>query len=68
MTPVLTQIREHKTLLEKRLENLKKIQENLSNMGARVNELESAKQELLKQQNVIQTMLEKINQPLPTAA
>ena len=68
MTPVLTQIREHKTLLEKRLENLKKIQENLSNMGARVNELESAKQELLKQQNVIQTMLEKINQPLPIEA
>ncbi len=68
MTPVLTQIREHKTLLGKRLENLKKIQENLSTMGARVNELESAKQELLKQQNVIQTMLEKINQPLPVEA
>ncbi len=65
MTPVLTQIREHKSMLEKRLENLKKIQENLSNMGERVNELESARQELLKQQNVILTMLEKINQPLP---
>jgi len=65
MTPVLSQIREHKTLLGKRLDNLKKVQENLSGMGERVHELEGAKQELLKQQNVIQTMLKKINQPLP---
>lgn len=68
MMPVLTQIREHKNLLEKRLDNLKKVQENLSSMGERVNELEIARQELLKQQLVIQTMLEKINQPLPVEA
>jgi hypothetical protein len=65
MSPILAQTREHKIMMERRLENLKKIHENLDNLGDRIADLESSRQDLENQQHVIRNMLRKVNQPLP---
>jgi hypothetical protein len=65
MAPILSQVREHKILMDQRLENLKKVHENFDNLGDRIAELESNRQNLENQQLVIRNMLRKINQPLP---
>ncbi len=65
MGPILTQVREHKTLMDQRLDNLKKVHEDFANLGGRIAELESNHQNLENQQLVIRNMLRKINQPLP---
>jgi uncharacterized membrane protein YccC len=63
LKPVMTQLREHKTHLEKRLDGLKRIQENLDNLDKRIAELESDQQLLLKQQKMAQDMLDRISRP-----
>ncbi len=65
LTPILNQLREHKMMLEKRLENLKKIQNNLGSLASRIAELEATRDQLHKQQGAVRVMLERINQPLP---
>ena len=65
LTPILNQLREHKVMLDKRLENLKKIQSNLDTLGSRIAELEATRAQLHKQQGAVRVMLERINQPLP---
>ncbi|MEW6331722.1 MAG: dynamin family protein [Pseudomonadota bacterium] len=65
MAPILSQVREHKILMDQRLENLKKVHENSDNLGDRIAELESGRQNLENQQLVIRNMLRKINKPLP---
>jgi hypothetical protein len=65
MAPILSQVREHKILMDQRLENLKKVHENFDNLDDRIAELESSRQNLENQQLVIRNMLRKINQPLP---
>ena len=60
MAPILNQLREHKQMMEKRLDNLKKIQANLDSLGARIAELESSREQLKKQQEAIGRMLERI--------
>lgn len=67
MAPILSQVREHKILMDQRLENLKKVHEDFSNLGDRIAELESSRQNLENQQFVIRNMLRKINQPAPPA-
>jgi hypothetical protein len=66
MTPIMNQLREHRMMMEKRIENLKKIQENLDSLGSRIAELETARGQLKNQQAAMQQMLDRINQPLPT--
>lgn len=66
MTPIMNQLREHKQMLEKRLENLKKVQSNLDNLGIRISELETARDQLLQQQDTMRRMRERIDQPLPS--
>jgi predicted nucleic acid-binding Zn-ribbon protein len=66
MAPILSQVREHKILMDQRLENLKKVHENFDHLDDRISELESNRQNLENQQLVIRNMLRKINQPLPT--
>ena len=66
MAPILSQVREHKILMEQRLENLKKVHENSDSLNDRIAELESSRQNLENQQLVIRNMLRKINQPAPT--
>jgi len=65
LTPILNQLREHKVMLDKRLENLKKIQNNLDSLGSRIAELEATRDQLHKQQGAVRVMLERIHQPLP---
>ena len=65
LTPILNQLREHKVMLDKRLENLKKIQNNLDTLGSRITDLETTRDQLHKQQGAVRVMLERINQPLP---
>jgi hypothetical protein len=64
LAPIMAQVREHKIMMDHRLENLKKVHENLDNLGNRIQELQAAKQNLETQQTTIRTMLRKLNQPL----
>jgi chaperonin cofactor prefoldin len=66
MAPILAQVREHKIMMDQRLENLKKVHENLDNLQTRIHELENSKQNLEDQLATIQRMLAKIE--LPTRA
>jgi hypothetical protein len=63
MAPILSQVREHKIMMDHRLENLKKVHENLDNLSGRISELEATKQNLENQLQVIRNMLRKINLP-----
>jgi hypothetical protein len=65
LTPILNQLREHKVMLDKRLENLKKIQNNLDSLGTRIADLEATRDQLHKQQGAVRVMLDRIHQPLP---
>jgi hypothetical protein len=65
LTPILNQLREHKLMLDKRLDNLKKIQNNLDTLGSRIADLEATRAQLHKQQGAVRVMLERIHQPLP---
>lgn len=64
MAPILAQVREHKIMMDHRLENLKKVHENLDNLSGRIQELEATQQNLGNQQVTIKTMLRKLEQPL----
>ncbi len=64
MAPILAQVREHKIMMDHRLENLKKVHENLDNLSGRIQDLEATKQNLENQQVTIKTMLRKLDQPL----
>ncbi|GMR03617.1 MAG: dynamin-like GTPase family protein [Gammaproteobacteria bacterium] len=64
MAPILAQVREHKIMMDHRLENLKKVHENLGNLSGRIADIEANKQNLENQQMIIRSMLRKINQPL----
>ncbi len=64
MAPILAQVREHKIMMDHRLENLKRVHENLGNLSGRIAEIETTKHNLENQLMVIGNMLRKINQPL----
>ncbi|HEY8553374.1 MAG TPA: dynamin family protein [Burkholderiales bacterium] len=63
MTPILVQLREHKLLMDQRLDNLKRVRENLGNLGARIAELEATRANLENQLLIIENMLRKIDRP-----
>ena len=65
LTPILNQLREHKLMLDKRLENMKKIQNNLDSLGGRIADLEATRDQLRSQQAAVRGVLTRINQPLP---
>jgi predicted translin family RNA/ssDNA-binding protein len=64
MAPVFAQIREHKLMMDQRMENLRKIHNSMKHLHERIAQLEAAKGELEKQQQVNRAVLEKINQTL----
>jgi predicted nuclease with TOPRIM domain len=49
MTPISNQLKEHQTLLERRVENLKKLSGDLSSLQERLHQLETQKMALGKQ-------------------
>ena len=63
LAPVLVQIKEHKLMMERRLESLKKVHENHDNLATRLAECESRRQQLESQLTVISNMLRKLDQP-----
>jgi len=63
MAPILAQVREHKMMMDHRIENLKRVHENLGNLSGRIAELELNKQNLENQLTVIGNMQRKVNQP-----
>ena len=49
MAPISNQLKEHQTLLERRVENLKKLSGDLSSLQERLHQLETQKMALGKQ-------------------
>jgi GTPase SAR1 family protein len=64
VNPVFVQIREHKALIDRNLDALKKIHENMDHLGDRIAELESTKTNLEEQLMTINGLLERIHQPI----
>ncbi len=63
LTPIYTQIQEHKIMIDRRLENLEKIQRNHSQLAERVKELEALTAELEAQQQATERMLAQLRPP-----
>ncbi|MFO7594571.1 MAG: dynamin family protein [Pseudomonadota bacterium] len=68
MTPLVNQIKEHKEQMEKRLENLRKINESRDTIESRMNELKRNGAMLKKQYEEINGILKMINRPLDAQA
>jgi GTPase SAR1 family protein len=65
MSPVFAQIREHKAMMDQRMENLKKISRSMKHLNERIAQLEATKAKLEGQQQVNSEILAKISEPLP---
>jgi hypothetical protein len=64
MAPILAQVREHKIMMDQRLENLKKVHENLDNLSTRISELETTRHNLENQLATIRAMQRKLATPI----
>jgi hypothetical protein len=63
MAPILAQVREHKIMMDQRLESLKKVHEGLDNLQARIQGLENTRANLDTQLATIRQMLAKLEGP-----
>jgi len=63
LAPVLVQVKEHKLMMERRLESLKKVHENHDNLAIRLAECQERRQALENQLAVINKMLRKLDPP-----
>jgi hypothetical protein len=68
MSPLVKQIKEHKEQMEKRLENLRKINESRDTLQSRIEELEKSAVVLKKQVEEVRAILNLINRPIAPAA
>jgi len=64
MSPLVSQIKEHKEQMEQRLENLRKINESRDTLESRTRELEKTIAALEKQFGEVRSILSTINRPL----
>jgi len=64
VSPVFIQIRDHKATLDRNLEALKKIHNNLDSLGDRIAELERDKQNIENQLKTVSDLLERIHKPI----
>lgn len=67
MTPLVRQIKEHKGQMEKRLENLRKINESRDTLQSRMEELDKSVKQLHGQFSEVDGILKLIDTPLPDA-
>ncbi|SCZ61926.1 dynamin family protein [Thiohalomonas denitrificans] len=67
MTPLVRQIKEHKAQMEKRLENLRKINDSRETLESRIEELEKNALKLQSQFAEVESILRIIDQPLKTS-
>lgn len=65
VSPVFTQVQQHKVAIEQKLEILRKIQQDMDTLGQRIAELELARESLEAQRKIADTLLARIQQPLP---
>ncbi|HEY0634982.1 MAG TPA: GTPase, partial [Gammaproteobacteria bacterium] len=68
MSPLVKQIKDHKEQMEKRLENLRKINESRDTLQSRIEELEKSAAQLKKQLDELRIILSLINRPLIATA
>ena len=64
VNPVFAQIQQHKTMIDRSFEALKKIHENMDSLGERIAELEEGRKGLEDQMKTTDTLLERIHRPL----
>lgn len=64
VTPVFAQIQQHKAMIDRSFEALKKIHENMDSLGERVTELEEVRGDLESQMKTTEILLERIHRPL----
>ncbi len=64
VTPVFAQIQQHKAMIDRSFEALKKIHENMDSLGERVAELEEVRKDLESQMKTTEILLERIHRPL----
>jgi uncharacterized coiled-coil DUF342 family protein len=64
MSPLVKQIKAHKEQMDKRLENLRKINESRDTLESRMNELKKSAAVLRKQYDEVNAILKVINRPL----
>ncbi len=65
MTPLVRQIKEHKAIMEKRLETLRRISESRDTLEARIKELDVSLHDTSEQLNTLEQIQHAINTPLP---
>lgn len=65
VSPVFTQVQQHKAAIERKLEMLRKIQEDMDTLGERIAELEETRVQIEAQRQVADNLLGRIQQPLP---
>lgn len=65
VSPVFTQVQQHKAAIEQKLEMLRKIQQDMDSLGQRIAELEQARESLDAQHKIADTLFARIQQPLP---
>lgn len=68
MSPLVNQIKAHKDQMDKRLENLRKINESRDTLESRMEELKKSAGVLKKQYDEVSAILRVINRPLDIAA
>ena len=63
LAPLITQINDHKFQIERRLENIRKIHDNIDSLQERLVELESLQSALSKQLTVLEGILTQLQRP-----
>jgi hypothetical protein len=64
VNPVFAQIQQHKVMIDRSFESLKKIHENMDSLGERIAEMEEVRKDLVSQMKTTETLLERIHRPL----
>ncbi|MHB8533921.1 MAG: dynamin family protein [Sulfuricaulis sp.] len=64
VNPVFAQIQQHKIMIDRSFEAMKKIHENMDSLGERIAEQEEARKDLETQMKTTETLLERIHRPL----
>ena len=64
LAPLIAQINDHKAQIERRLENVKKIHDNIDSLQDRLSELEAMQAALSKQLKILEGILSKLQRPV----
>lgn len=65
VSPVFAQVQQHKAAIERKLDMLRKIQQDMDSLGQRIAEMENVREDLQAQRKIAETLLARIQQPLP---